>query len=164
MENLRYCLNVNFLPQDTYLLKAKIGELHEQLSVVANNTLSGNPYVMQITSKSFIGRFSQNQFKLICAQLPFGLAVVLNGKVRSDHIILDLRLHPLIKFFFYFFSSFLVVAFVLSALQEFELISLVSTLLFLLIVRFGFIGGAYYQGKKLALSKLDLLFNREYKS
>jgi hypothetical protein len=106
MENLRYCLNVNFLPQDTYLLKAKIGELHEQLSVVANNTLSGNPYVMQITSKSFIGRFSQNQFKLICAQLPFGLAVVLNGKVRSDHIILDLRLHPLIKFLFLFLLIF----------------------------------------------------------
>ncbi len=149
---------MKLLPEDTYFLKVKNGNLSEKLIILEENTLEGNPYVMQITRKSFIGRIAKKDFKIISAQLPFGLAVVLKGDVNSDYVKLDLSLHPLLKVFFYFFSTFVALAFVLSIFQGFQPVSILSTLMFLLIIRFGFVGGAYYMGKKLALSKLDLLF------
>lgn len=152
---------MNILPKNTYSLKVKDGNLQERIETLKNNTLEGNPYIMQLTSKSFIGRIGPNELKIISAQLPFGLAVVMKGEIFSDNIKLNLALHPLFKGFFYVFSTLILASSLLGIIKSFELGLLISPIIFLALLRFVFIGGAYTMGKKLALSKLDLIFDRK---
>lgn len=150
---------MNILPKNTYSLKVKDGNLQERIETLKNNTLEGNPYIMQSTSKSFIGSIGPKELKIISAQLPFGLAVVMKGEMFSDNIKLTMVLHPLLKGFIYVFSLLILASSLLGMMRSFELGMLITPFVFLVILRFAFIGAAYNMGKKLALSKLSLIFD-----
>ena len=130
-----------------------------------DDLLETNSLSMEHTDKSFIGKISVEGFRVITAQLPFGLAVVLEAKFNLEETDGDLKMtvHPFLKFMSLFLFIFIVAGIILSIITKDMGIRgiglLVPLSMFVIVWRFIFLNFLFSGGKNLALEKLSLLFN-----
>ncbi len=143
-------------PKNNYEFELTKGKTHA-ISELQKNTYITDSLTSQWTKKAFIGQVNENGFKIISSKRGRGAFCILEGKLKSQNGILEIRIHKAFRVMLSIVYLFPLIGFLIALFTKGKKIILsliVPTLMSLIVFRFIFTEIAFRLMLKSGLNKL----------
>lgn len=135
-----------------------IGEPSESLDRLKRRTEISESLVSKKTNKSFVGKITNNTFKIISSEIGKGAFCVLNGEIINKNGVVDIEINKAFKILLSFFLCFPAIGIIVQLCTEkikFSPIFVLVAILQVLLIRFVFIEVAFRNLSKKSLNRLS---------